>query len=81
MDVIALFCVDNRDGYPAKKTERHEPLLTIGHAIVFVRVGNTGKHLVRVDKIESVLPEIGPALLLIPGDYQSSVYTYRIFVK
>ncbi len=81
MDVVALFCVDDRDGYPAKKTECHEPLLAIGHAIVFVRVGNTRKRLFRVDKVESVLPEIGPALLLIPGDHQLSVYTCRIFVK
>jgi hypothetical protein len=81
VDVVVFFRVDDRDDGLATKTECHESLLAIGQAIVFVRVGNTVKHLFRVDKVESVLPEIGPALLLIPGDHPASVYTYRIFVK
>jgi hypothetical protein len=81
VDVVGFFRVDDRDDHLAKKTERHEPLLTIDQAIVFVRVGHAVKHLFRVDKIESVLPEIDPPLLLIPGDHRLSVYTYRIFVK
>ena len=40
MEVIAFFSVDDRDGDPAKKPECHEPLLGIGQAIVFIRIGD-----------------------------------------
>ena len=73
--------MDDRDGDPAKKSECHEPMLVIGQAIVFVHIGDTFKHLLCVDKVETMFPEIRPTLGLIPGDQLWSVYTNRICVK
>ncbi len=81
MEVLAFFGVDDRDGDPAKKSECHETPLVIGQAIVFIRIGDTLKHLLCVDKVESVFPEIRPTLGPIPGDQLWSVYTNRICVK
>ena len=81
MEVIAFFSVNDRNDDPAKKAECHETLLVIGQAIVFIRIGDTLKHHLGVDEVESVFPEIRPALCPIPGYQLWSVYTNRICVK
>ncbi len=81
MDVVAFFRVDDRHDELAKKAECHEPLLVIDQSIVFVCTGYAVKYRLRVDEVQSMLPEIGAALRLIQVNTVFSVYTYRIFVK
>src|SRR3989304_5067355 len=81
VDVVALFRVNDRNDHRAEKPRGHEPLLLIREPIVFVGVRNAIENLLRVDKVEPMLLEVGSPLPLIPGDHLWSVYTSKIYVK
>jgi hypothetical protein len=81
MDVIILLRVNDRHDSAAERTERHKSLLSVGNAIIFVGKRDAIENLFGIDKVETMLLEIGLTLSLVPVDHKAIVYTIRIFVN
>jgi len=74
--------VDDGDYEPIENTERHEALLGIVEAIVFVGIGGTPEDSLGVDKIEAMLFDILLAFRFTSREpHKTIVYTIRLCVK
>jgi len=59
-----------------KKTQRNEPALAVGKAVVFECERQALKYCLGIDEVQSVVPKVGLALLLVPAvSHLRSVYT------
>lgn len=68
VDSSMRFRVRDRDWNAIQKTQRHESLLSIIEAVVFVRDSRASEYALCVCEVKPVIPEICASLPLIPRE-------------
>ncbi|HEX4649052.1 MAG TPA: hypothetical protein VH111_09520 [Steroidobacteraceae bacterium] len=69
MNTVIFLFLSNGNRYPCEQTESDESTLSAAKAIIFVGKRQAGKYLLRVHKVDTVLPEVRDTLRVVPGTY------------